>query len=75
MPTYSFYNTKTKKHHDKFLSFSERDEYLAAHPNLNQVPSSPLLHSGRGLDKPEGGFRDVLRNIKSKHRGSNIDTF
>jgi hypothetical protein len=28
-----------------------------------------------GLKKPDAGFRDVLKNIKSHHKRSNINTW
>lgn len=79
MPTYAFKNTKTGKRHEEFMSMTELDEYLAANPHIEQLPNGfPGIIRGRP-QKPNDGFRDVLREIKKKHSqgftSSNINTF
>lgn len=77
MPTYCFKNKQTGEVHEKFMSLREREQYLASNADLETVLGAPALidpaHLGRL--KPDEGFRDVLRNIKSKHVRSNINTF
>lgn len=79
MPTYNFYDGILNKHFSLFMKMSEREEFLRENPAIKQVPSIPVLHSGRGLGKPDEGFRDILREIKKKHsKGitrSTINTF
>jgi len=78
MPTYKFLNTETNEEIVEFMTISERDKYLIDHPNMVQ-----LVHgfpgtadpTRLGLHKPDSGFRDVLKTIKSKHRRSNINTW
>lgn len=80
MPTYKFLNTKTNKEHIEFMSISSLEGYLKDNPHITQlVHGAPGIVSGRGMKKPDDGFRDVLREIKKKNsRGrskSNINTF
>lgn len=80
MPTYKFYNNETGEEFEDFMSISALDEYLSENPNVTQlVNGAPLIHSGRGLGKPDNGFRDLLKDMKKKHSkgytGSTINTF
>lgn len=78
MPTYSFRNKESGKEISLFISMSERDELLADHPHLEQLPPSSLqigdpILLGRG--KPGGAFRERLSDIKDSHVRSNINTW
>jgi len=57
---------------------SEREDYIKNN-NVTQLPSPLFLHSGRRLQRPDEGFRDILREMKKNNsRGlyrSNINTF
>jgi hypothetical protein len=65
MPTYRFLNDATGDEYEEFMSISELDIYLSEHPEVTQlVNGAPTLHSGRGLKKPDQGFRDLLKHIK-----------
>jgi hypothetical protein len=65
MPTYSFINNDTGEEYEEFMSISALEIYLKEHTNVTQtVNGAPLIHSGRGLGKPDAGFRDVLKKIK-----------
>jgi hypothetical protein len=75
-----FQDLNTKDEFVKFMTISEREVYLATHPNIQQLLNGATpIHSGRGMKKPDSGFRDILSRIKEKHsRGitkSNINTF
>jgi hypothetical protein len=77
MPTYSFRNTDTQEEYDKIMSISAKADYLAENPNLKQIfTGTGFLGIGDpvrlGLTKPDAGFRDVLKEVKSKHRGSHF---
>lgn len=79
MPTYRFVN-ETGEEFEEFMSISALDEYLKENPNLTQlVNGAPMISSGRGMQKPDDGFRDLLKDIKKKNsRGfsrSTINTF
>jgi len=71
MPTYTFYNKKTKKYFDRQMTMAEHEEF-SKNPDYQQVPTVVGLHSGRGLGgglKIDDGFNDVLKEIKKKHSG------
>lgn len=73
MPTYTFRRLSTGEEWTDFLSISSRDE-LVKDPDIEQVPVAPAIISGVAV-KPDNGFRDVLKKVKSSHWGSNINTF
>lgn len=65
MPTYKFRNNDTGEEFEDFMSISALDVYLSENPNLTQlVNGAPLIHSGRGMGKPDSSFRDLLKHIK-----------
>jgi hypothetical protein len=75
MPTYTFKNISTGKVWEETISISARDE-MVKDPNIQQIIDEAPAMSYKGTrTKPDSGFRDVLKRIKSKHRGSNINTF
>lgn len=80
MPTYKFLNNDTGEEYEEFMGISALETYLKENPNITQlVNGAPLIHSGRGLSKPDAGFRDLLKTIKkgnSKGLGaSTVNTF
>jgi hypothetical protein len=65
MPTYRFINNDTDEEFEDFMSISALEQYLKDNPNITQLVSgAPLIHSGRGLGKPDQGFRDLLKDMK-----------
>lgn len=80
MPTYRFLNTETGEEFEEFMNISALDEYLTNNKHLTQLLNgAPMIHSGRGVSKPDEGFRDLLKDMKKKHskglRRSTINTF
>jgi hypothetical protein len=78
MPVYTFKDKSTGKVWDEFMSISERDDLLANNPHIEQGLAAPAICDPTRVgvrSKPESGFRDVLKKIKSKHIRSNINTF
>jgi hypothetical protein len=80
MPTYRFLNNDTSEEYEDFMSISALELYLKDNPNVTQLVSgAPMIHSGRGLGKPDEGFRDLLKNMKKANskgfRRSTINTF
>jgi len=80
MPTYNFRNNETGEDYQEFMSISAVEQYLQDNPNVTQLVSgAPLIHSGRGLKKPDEGFRDLLKNMKKGNskgfKRSTINTF
>jgi hypothetical protein len=79
MPTYLFYDKEEDKTWEEFMSISEADVFLKANPNIERlINGAPAICDPTRVgvrSKPDEGFRDILRNVKSKHRGSQINTF
>jgi len=80
MPTYSFRNKETLEEFDKVMKMSEREPYLEENPQIEQIhrkfPGTvDPMNAGLGKAKPDAGFRDVLKNIKSHHKINNINDF
>jgi len=78
LPNYTFQNNETGETYDLTLSMAEHDEYLANNPQVTQlIVSAPAIGDSvrLGLRKPDDSFRDVLRSIKKRNRGSNVNTF
>lgn len=68
MPTYKFINNETGEEYEDFMSISALEVYLQENPNITQlVNGAPSLHSGRGMGKPDQGFRDLLKDMKKKN--------
>jgi len=53
------------------------EEYLAQNPHINILPAAPMIVSGvaSGTNKPDSGFRDLLKTIKKNSPRSTINTF
>jgi hypothetical protein len=68
MPTYNFLNKDTGKEFEEYMSISQLESYLSENPHIEQLVSgAPLISSGRGMKKPDNGFRDLLKDMKKKH--------
>lgn len=79
-PTYLFRNNETGEEYEEFMSISALETYLEENKQITQlVNGAPMIHSGRGMGKPEQGFRDLLKHIKKgNNKGitrSTIETF
>lgn len=76
MPTYIFLNKNNNLLEEHSLKMSEYDNFKLNNPHLeryfnNEVPG--VMDPVRaGIKKPASGFKELLKNIKSKHRGSTI---
>lgn len=58
------------------MSISERDKFLQDNSHMEQlVNGAPTIGRSTITKKPDSGFRDVLKEVKKKHRGSNINTW
>lgn len=79
MPTYTFQDKKTGKLSDpKFMKIAEMEQYLIDNPKLELAPASPLIVSGvaSARNKPDEGFRDILRGVKkASGRNNTINTW
>lgn len=74
MPLYHVVDTETDEEETCLMKWVELQAYLAENPTKQLLPAAPNIVSGiAGRHKTSEGFKDVLRNIKSHHRGSTID--
>ena len=77
MPTWSFRNEQTGEEFDEFFStHSKKEAWMAENGHMTQIyRTAPLIVSGVGLSGPkiDDGFRDLLKNIKKKNAGSNME--
>jgi hypothetical protein len=75
MPTYAFRDKDTGNVHEKFLSFSGRDEYLKQNPNLEiTITQAPAFVGDHVSIKTDTGFKEVLQKIHEKTPGSVLNT-
>ena len=77
MPTYTFQNENTGETREMFLSMTEREVFLKTNPHMKQlITKAPSLGDSvrLGFRHHDQNFNDVLKNIKSHHHGSNIET-
>lgn len=77
MPTYLFKNTKTGEVVEHVIKIAQYDSFVETNPDLERYYDAAHISSLiRGINmKPDAGFREVLKNIKSKHRRSTINDF
>lgn len=77
MPIYSMKDTETGEEFEITLKISEREKYLEDNPNIVQIFTKAPAYAGDNTrltgPKPDGGFKEVLSHIKSKHKYSTID--
>jgi hypothetical protein len=74
MPTYSFRDKNTQETFDKIMSYAQKVEFLEENPHLESIiTSAPGLGDPvrLGLRKPDQGFRDVLKTMKSNKAYTN----
>jgi hypothetical protein len=77
MPKYTFENTETGEVYEDFMSISAMETLLAENPHIKQIIGAPLIVTGvaSGRNKPDSGFRDILKTIKKRHPRSTVNTF
>lgn len=57
-------------------SIKDAERFEKDNPNYEWMPGKPLIHSGRGMSKPDDTFRDLLRDVKKKnYKSEGIETF
>lgn len=75
MPTYSYYNTKTKEEIDIVMSMSEVDAYEAKNTHMQRVYNKVNIvdPAGIGVSKPPADFQKyVLGKVQSANPHTNI---
>ena len=74
MPTYTFYNKRTKKEHTDLMSISEMEEYLSKNKHVSQVIKGINIVSsvGNRTGKTDSGWKENLSRIAEAHPRSNL---
>ena len=75
MPLYEFERISTGERHELFVSYDEKLNILKD-PDMKEILGFPGIISGRS-QRPDSGFRDVLKTIRKNNIGSgpHIETF
>ena len=74
MPTYRFYNKRTKKEYTDLMSISEMDEFIKKkHIKILPPTTLNIVSSVGNIDsKTDSGWKDVLSKITDAHPASNL---
>ena len=74
MPTYRFYNSKTKEEYTDLMSISEMEEFIQKkHIKLLPPTQLNIVSSTGSLDsKTDNGWKEVLSKVSEAHPASNL---
>ena len=74
MPTYRFYNKKTKEEYTDLMSISEMEEFIKKkHIKLLPPTQLNIVSSTGSLDsKTDNGWKEVLSKVSEAHPASNL---
>ena len=74
MPTYRFYNKRTKKEYTDLMSISEMEEFIKKkHIKLLPPTTLNIVSSTGSLDsKTDNGWKEVLSKVSEAHPASNL---
>tara|TARA_B100000900_G_C20185571_1_gene555746 strand:+ start:122 stop:433 length:312 start_codon:yes stop_codon:yes gene_type:complete len=74
MPTYTFYNSKTKKEYDDMMTIAEMELYLKKNKHIKQVIKgiNIVASVGNRTTKTDSGFKEVLSKIGEAHPQSEL---
>ena len=72
MPTYRFYNSKTKEEYEDLMSISEMEEFIKKkHIKLLPPTQLNIVSSTGTVDgKTDSGWKDVMAKISEAHPAS-----
>ena len=74
MPTYRFYNNKTKTEYEELMSISEMENHIKKkHIEILPPTQMNIVSSTGSVDsKTDSGWKDVLSKISEAHPKSNL---
>ena len=74
MPTYRFYNKKTKEEYTDLMSISEMEEFIKKkHIKLLPPTQLNIVSSTGSIDsKTDNGWKEVLSKVSEAHPASNL---
>ena len=69
MPTYTFFNKRTKKEFDEMMSISEMEEYVKKNKHIKQVLKgiNIVASVGSRTGKTDSGWKATLSKIAEAH--------
>ena len=69
MPTYTFFNKRTKKEFDDMMSIAEMEDYLKKNKHIKQVLKgiNIVASVGSRTGKTDSGWKDTLSKIAEAH--------
>ena len=72
MPTYTFFNKRTKKEFDDMMSIADMEKFLKKNKHIKQRLTTINISSGvQGVNmKNDGGWKDNLSRIAEAHPNS-----
>ena len=66
MPTYDFQNTETGEVEEKFMSISDKEQFLKDNPHMKQIINGgTFVYSNNVLKTAGDGWKEVQDKIKS----------
>lgn len=65
MPSYTFEHIQTGELVEMVCSMADREDFLAKNPEYRQILIQAVGFIPGVNQKPDDGFRDILRNIKA----------
>lgn len=65
MPTYLFRDKETGEVYEEFMTYTQRNEFLACNPDLEPVMTAPAIVSGISgvTHKNDSGFKDMMSRV------------
>ena len=74
MPTYNFYNSKTKETYTDLMSISDMEEFIKKkHIKLLPPTQINIVSSVGNIDsKTDNGWKEVLSKVSEAHPASNL---
>ena len=74
MPTYRFYNSKTKEEYTDLMSISEMEEFIKKkHIKLLPPTQLNIVSSTGSIDsETDNGWKEVLSKVSEAHPASNL---
>ena len=74
MPTYRFYNKKTKEEYEDLMSIAEMEEFIKKKHNTLLPPTQLNIVSTTGTidGKTDSGWKEVMSKISEAHPKSNL---
>ena len=73
MPTYDFLNTETGEVEERFMSLSQREQFLKENPHMQQMIGATATVSGVSIvGKVPDGFKEVLAKVSENHKQSSV---